>query len=204
MNHRLRRITATFGLLALVSGPLVAHGGKYMGPTDTVPPAPGTGGGGRTGNPDGPSGTGPTTPGGSGPTTPGSVPGGGSTGSPVGPTGTAPQGGTTGPRGGMLDGDDTTWDQWWEFNKDPYLRLRDAVRSGVLTTGGDDDFLVGQTLRPNDNSSLRPSAEMIQGEILPALKKAIDSTEQRDINSSCMVAMAKIGVDHPDFTLRSV
>jgi len=100
--------------------------------------------------------------------------------------------------------DDTTWEQWWEFNKDPYLRLRDAVRSGGLSTGDDGDFPVGATLRPSDHTSLRPSAETIQGEILPALKKAIDSTEQRDINSSCMVAMAKIGVDHPDFTLRSV
>ena len=34
----------------------------------------------------------------------------------------------------------------------------------------------------------------------PALKKAIDSTDQRDINSSCMIAMAKIGADHADFT----
>ena len=33
----------------------------------------------------------------------------------------------------------------------------------------------------------------------PALKKAIDSTDQRDINSSCMVAMAKIGQNHPEF-----
>ena len=204
MNHRLRRITAALGLLALVSGPLLAHGGKYMGPGDTVPPAPGGSGGGRTGTPAGPNGTGPTTPGGSGPVAPGNVPGGGSTGSPVGPTGSTPTGGTTGPRGGALVVDLTTWDQWWEFNKDPYLRLRDAVHSGGVTTGDDGDFPVGATLRPADNSSLRPSAEMIQGEILPALKKAIDSTDQRDINSSCMVAMAKIGVDHPDFTLRSV
>jgi hypothetical protein len=43
------------------------------------------------------------------------------------------------------------------------------------------------------------------GEILPALKKAIDDTPtQRDINSSCMVAMAKIGADHNDFKLIDV
>ena len=77
-------------------------------------------------------------------------------------------------------------------------------RQGGNTTGGDDDFYLGPTKRPDNRNSLRPSSEQILGEILPALKKAIDSTEQRDINSSCMVAMAKVGVDHPDFTLRSV
>jgi len=204
MNHRLRRITAALGLLALVSAPLLAHGGKYMGPGDTVPPAPGGGGGGRGATPDGPGGGRPTTPGGGGPVLPGGGPAGGETGRPVGPTGVPPAGGLTGPRGGALPEDLTTWDQWWEFNKDPYIRLRDAVLAGGVSTGDDGDFPVGSTVRPNDNTSLRPSAEMIQGEILPALKKAIDSTDQRDINSSCMVAMAKIGVDHPDFTLRSV
>jgi len=42
---------------------------------------------------------------------------------------------------------------------------------------------------------MRPTDDEKKTNILPALKKAIDSTEQRDINSSCMVAMAKIGND---------
>src|SRR5262249_47054822 len=46
---------------------------------------------------------------------------------------------------------------------------------------------------------LRPTEEEKQTRILPALKRAIDSTEQLDITSSCMVAMAKIGKhDLPD------
>ena len=52
--------------------------------------------------------------------------------------------------------------------------------------------------------SMRPTTEDILGRILPALKKAIDSTDQKDINSSCMVAMAKIGKDHPEFKLKDV
>ncbi|MBL8739056.1 MAG: hypothetical protein JNL12_21705, partial [Planctomycetes bacterium] len=207
MKNLLLSALCGLGLAALLPETAHAHGGQYRGPGDTVPPAPGGGGGGRTGGPAGPSTggpAGPSTGGPAGPSTGG--PGGPSTGGPAATGGAPPAAGTTGgPRGGALQDDLTTWNYWWEFNKDPYIRLRDAVvaNSGV-TTGDDGDFPVGSTLRPNDNSSLRPSAEMIQGEILPALKKAIDSTEQRDINSSCMVAMAKIGVDHPDFTLRSV
>ena len=40
--------------------------------------------------------------------------------------------------------------------------------------------------------------------VYEALKKAIDSTDQRDINSSCMIAMAKIGQNHPEFKLKDV
>lgn len=191
------------GLVA-VSETVRAHGGEYRGPRDTVPPSPG-GGGGRTGGP-----AGPTTGGPGGPSAP--SPGSPGTGGPAGPTtggpttgGAPPAGGTTGgPRGAQLDDDLTRWDYWWEFNKDPYIRLRDSVHSGGAITSTDDDFFVGSTMRKDNRGSLRPSSEQILGDILPALKKAIDSTTQRDINSSCMIAMAKIGVDHPDFTLRSV
>ena len=193
------------GLVVVLPENVRAHGGQYRGPGDTVPPGPG-GSGGRTGGPGGPSTGGP-----GGPSTGG--PGGPSTGGPGAPStggpvtgGAAPGAPTTGGGGYRPPSDDLTrWDFWWEFNKDPYIRLRDAVLAGPgNTTGGDDDFYMGSTLRPDDRSSLRPSSQQILGEILPALKKAIDSTDQRDINSSCMVAMAKIGVDHPDFTLRSV
>jgi len=103
----------------------------------------------------------------------------------------------------QLQDDLTTWNFWWEFNKDPFIRLRDAVLSGGPQTGSD-DFYLGSTRKSSARDSLRPTTEDIMGEILPALKKAIDSTDQRDINSSCMVAMAKIGQDHPEFKLKDV
>ncbi len=191
------------GLLALLPETGHAHGGQYRGPGDVVPPSPGGGGGGgssggpsgpTTGGPAGPSApapSGPTTGGGSGPTTGGpGAPGGG-------------RGPTTGGRGVQIDDDLTEWKFWWEFNKDPFIRLKDAVQQGGAQTGSD-DFFLGSTRRSEARDSLKPTEEQILGEILPALKKAIDSTEQRDINSSCMVAMAKIGTDHPDFKLIDV
>lgn len=188
------------GLVALLPETGRAHGGQYRGPGDVVPPSPG--GGGRSGGPAGPTTggpAGPSAPAPSGPATGG--PGGPTTGGPSGPGGG--RGPTTGGRGAQIEDDLTTWNYWWEFNKDPFIRLKDAVQQGGPTTGSD-DFYLGATRRSDAKDSMKPTTEQIMGDILPALKKAIDSTEQRDINSSCMVAMAKIGADHPDFKLIDV
>lgn len=92
---------------------------------------------------------------------------------------------------------------WWEFNKDPFIRLRDAVQSGGAQTGSDDHFL-GGVKRGAAKDSMKPTDDQIMGEILPALKKAIDSTEDVDIVGAVMVAMAKVGRDHKDFKLFDV
>jgi HEAT repeats len=192
-------------LMALLPETGRAHGGQYRGPGDVVPPSPG--GGGRTGGPAGPTTggpAGPSAPGPSGPATGG--PAGPSTGGPAGPAGG--RGPQTGGRGAQLEDDLTRWDFWWEFNKDPFIRLRDAVLAGGAITGSD-DFYLGSTRRSEAKDSMRPSDADIMGEILPALRKALGDWErtsgaQVDIPSSCMVAMAKIGKDHNDFKLVDV
>ncbi|MCC7397686.1 MAG: hypothetical protein IT455_11540 [Planctomycetes bacterium] len=181
--------------------PLAAHGGGYKGPPDMVPPS---NGGGRPTTPSGP--TGPTTP---------------TTGQPTGPTAPAPTAPPTGgqrnptsPRpsappqphgrtgGGTEAGPDfTEWSYWWNFNSDPYLRLKESVHDGSPTTG-DSDFYLGKR-RGEGRDLLRPTRAQVQ-ELLPALKRAIDSTEQRDITSAGMIAMAKIGQNHTDFRLIDV
>ncbi|MBL8748300.1 MAG: HEAT repeat domain-containing protein [Planctomycetes bacterium] len=189
------------GLMFLFAEQGHAHGGQYRGPGDVVPPGGGGGGGGSSGGPSGPTTGGPSGPSAPAPTGPTTGGGGPSTGGPSGPGGGA-GGPKTGGRGSQLDDDLTEWTFWWEFNKDPFIRLKDAVQSGGTVTGSDDFYLGNR--RSEAKNSLRPTEEQITGEILPALKKAIDSTDQRDMTSSCMVAMAKIGKDHPDFSLISV
>jgi hypothetical protein len=187
------------GLFALAPS-VHAHGGQYRGPGDVVPPSPGGGRG--TGGPGGPSTggpAGPSTPGPSGPSTPGAS--GPSTGGPAAP-GAGPGGPATG-GGGPPEDDLTRWMFWWEFNKDPFIRLRDSVHSGGVQTGSDDFFLGGQR-RGAAKDSMKPTEDQIMGEILPALKKAIDSTEDVDIVGAVMVAMAKVGKDHQDFKLLDV
>ncbi|MEC7584534.1 MAG: hypothetical protein VYE77_09460 [Planctomycetota bacterium] len=95
------------------------------------------------------------------------------------------------------------WEFWWEFNKDPYIRLKDAIHANTVVSGSDKWFL-GATRRMDARDSLAPSEQDKLRVILPSLKKALDSTDQHDINSSCMVAMAKIGRDHTEFKLIDV
>ncbi|MBL8730550.1 MAG: hypothetical protein JNM25_19180 [Planctomycetes bacterium] len=192
----------TAGVLFLIHGLCPAHGGQYTGPGDVVPPGGGGGhGGGNSGDPTGPTTggpAGPRMPSPRGPTTGGNT--GPSTGGPGTPGGG--RGPTTGGGGIQLDPDLTEWTFWWEFNKDPFIRLKEAVHSDTPQTGND-DFYLGN--RRNDaRDSMKPTDQQVRDEILPALKKAIDSTDQPDINSSCMVAMAKVGTNHPDFKLLDV
>jgi hypothetical protein len=185
-------LLSSLACAAFVTGSAFAHGGQYRGPGDVVPPNPG-GGGPKTPGPGGPSTPGPggpSTPGPSGPSTPG--PSGPTTGGPSGPG--ASRGPTTGPKGIQLDDDLTQWQFWWEFNKDPYIRLKEAIHAGGPASGGDLVF-IGVTKRGEAKDVMKPS-ETEKKELLPTLKRALDgSGDDRDITSSCMVAMAKIGMD---------
>ncbi|MAE77394.1 MAG: hypothetical protein CMJ85_11055 [Planctomycetes bacterium] len=191
MRTKLIACVAISGSLLLPTD-LFAHGGQYRGPGDVVPPG-GGGGGGQSGNPGGP-----TTPGPGGPTTP--TPGGPTTPgpqTPTGPTGGGSRAGPTtgGPRGVQLGDDLNQWQFWWEFNKDPYLNLKARVRAGSTTTGSD-DFLMGRGLKSEASDTLAPSERDLKGLVIPALKKVLDDpASNRDIVSSCMIALAKIGKD---------
>ncbi len=196
----IRTLTCALGVIAMTlsSTPLLAHGGIYRGPEDVVPP-PGSGG--RTGGPRGPAG--PTTGAPRSPTAPvpaGTGPAGPTTGGPRNPGGRGGAGGRTG--GIQLTADLSTWRYWWEFNKHSYIGLREAIhQTGPIT--GSDVFWLG-TRRQQSQNMLAPTNTQIHQDVLPSLKRAIDSTEQRDIVSSCMIAMAKIGQDHEKFKLVDV
>ncbi|MGE3172003.1 MAG: HEAT repeat domain-containing protein [Planctomycetota bacterium] len=209
MATRLLFAGLVLGALVLLPSTSPAHGGQYAGgmyrgPGDVVPPSPSGGTGTRGSGPAGPGPGGPSTPGPGGPAAPGPAgPGSGSptTGGPAGPAGT--RGPTTGGRGLQLDDDQTRWELWWEMNKDPHIRLKDAIHSRVAVSGSA-EFWLGATRRVEAADHLRPTERDVLEQVLPALKKAIDSTDNRDIGSSCMVAMAKVGRDHPGFRLRDV
>jgi HEAT repeat protein len=102
-----------------------------------------------------------------------------------------------------LDADFTSWVYWWGLNRDPYLLLKDAVNAAVPASGSEEVYLGPTRMRPA-RDSMAPSETTKRDVILPALKKAIDSTDNNDIASSCMIAMAKVGRNRDDFTLREV
>ncbi len=124
-----------------------------------------------------------------GPNTPGGmVPGTGAPGIP---------GPTTGRRSYS---DQSDWRVWWEFNKDPYLRLRDGLAGGVMI-GGSDEFFLGP-IRNEEGAGRRvPSEDERRKQLVPALGKALKVSHNRDMTTAGLIALAKIGLDHPDVAL---
>jgi HEAT repeat protein len=182
-------LTALAGTLLPDLAAAVPHGGQYRGPEDTVPPG-GSPRNGRSG------GNGPTTPGPTGPSSP-------KPGSPTGPStgpGTGPGGGpgggpTTGPRGVDVGPDLSLWQYWWEFNKDPFLQLKRRLHTTGPTTG-DLDFVKGRGYVDDVIATQRPSETDIKSKVIPALRAALqDGASSRDLRSSCLIALAKIGRD---------
>ena len=126
MRRLLISVSALAGLLGLLTLTAYGHGGQYRGPGDVVPPN--LGGSGDTnppGNPGGPGTPGPGAPPstgrpnvgtGGGPAVPGAVQGG---------AGRA-RTGNVGTRRGGGEGFEQ-WEFWWEYNKEPYLNLRQRL-----------------------------------------------------------------------------
>ncbi len=166
--------------LALAAS-LSAHGGQYRGPGEVVPPSSsssrsagsaGAGTGSGSGSPAGASGT--------------------ATGSSAGGaarTSAAASGGPL-PRGVPLDDDLTRWEFWWEFRKDPYLRLRNSLYRPRAATNPDP--LAWRT----HHGPLQPPTDQDRAKIaVPALLEALSRSEDRDTITGCLVALAKIGID---------
>ena len=184
--------SVTGSLLFLAAGDLSGHGGVYRGPGDTVPPTAGGGpgtGGPNTGGPVTPGPGGPTTPGGGrGPTTPGggpAVPGGGG-GAPRGPTTPGGAGGKKNRGGEGFE----QWQFWWEYNKEPYLNLRERLGSSTSQSGGI-GFLTGAGRKNAASTSKRPTASEVNAKIVPILKSVLDE-DDADIVDSAVLALGRV------------
>jgi HEAT repeat protein len=186
-------ILALLAALA-AAAPLTAHGGTYRAPGDAVP---GLGGGSGT-----------AAAGGNAPGSPGAGAASGTTGAGAGPSAAGPGAGPgpaaggisgRGPAGTPVGEDLTRWSYFWEFRKDSFLRLRDRVHD-TGTVKNSDSFFMGAGARAGIDT-LRPTEAQVRGEILPALHRALESTGQRDITSSCLVALAKVGLEDRYFEL---
>jgi HEAT repeats len=103
-------------------------------------------------------------------------------------------------RGAPIGEDLSKWQYWWEFNQDSYLLLKDSLRRSSVVVGSDEQFM-GATRNPIAHLSARPSDADIDGRVVPALREALRTTTNRDVISSCLVALAKIGRESDEFAL---
>src|SRR5262249_14802794 len=99
-------------------------------------------------------------------------------------------------RGVAIEDDPARWDLWWEFRKDPYLRLRDHVHGGA----NDVDALLGGA-RPHGQPCMPPTRDDVDRDVVPALAAALADAADRDTITGCLVALAKIGRGAPGIPL---
>jgi HEAT repeat protein len=173
---------------------LSAHGGQYRGPSAVAPPS--SSGGNVPGSvgdvvPKS-TGTGTTAKSGGSGSSSGAIP---SAGSSAGP------GPARGPRGMPIDDDLGRWEFWWEFGKDPYLRLREAIYAGAGSTS--EDPLLGRSLPFRQRNSEPPTPADL-ARVAEALVGSLHKASDRDTISGCIVALAKIGRDGANWRLHDV
>ncbi|MBL8897889.1 MAG: hypothetical protein JNM84_09680 [Planctomycetes bacterium] len=196
-KHTLWIGATLLGSALLLTGPSYGHGGQYRGPGDVVPP--------QSGSPGGPSG--PVTPGGpsgpstpSGPQTPNS-PSGPAT--PSGPTGSSgPSTGPTTNPGLDISAPLTSWNFWWEFNRERFLNLKRKI-SAVQPATESDDFYLG-IVNKSAKDVIGVPRETVEAQILPAIRAVLkDKSRMRDEVSSALVAIAKFGLE-PEQTVKDI
>jgi HEAT repeat protein len=84
-----------------------------------------------------------------------------------------------------------TWQTWWEFNKEPYLKSR--VRGIKAPITGSDDFYLGPRRSGQLIDVLRATAKDREDSITPALVALLEAERNRDIQSACLIALGKVG-----------
>jgi len=95
-----------------------------------------------------------------------------------------------------------TWQTWWEFNKEPYLKSRIKGITPPIT--GSDDFYLGQRRAMQLTDVLQATKKDRQERIVPALVKMLEKDRSRDIQSASVIALGKVGLDGAGIQLEKV
>ena len=180
-------MTASLASLWLGLSPaVVAHGGKYEGPRDTVPPS--TGSPGDSTPPSG-TGTGTTVP------PPSTTPAGRGPAHPTSPGGQPPVGtpGQSRPSTGLgkhssQTGSYEQWEFWWEANDDAFLGLKERLRKQDVFTEGVGG--IGRSRAADDTRRMR-----VNGDDLARIRAALLvslASDEADIVDSAALALARI------------
>ena len=86
--------------------------------------------------------------------------------------------------------DRTSWQVWWEYNKDAYLDLRRQLDARVLT--GSDTFFLGRGDTSLARDVRRPSPDEIANRVVPALADTLASASDPGMLQRSMIALARI------------
>ena len=106
---------------------------------------------------------------------------------------------TTAPRSSSSTG--TSWQLWWEHNKEDLLRPREDVSGPV---SGSDEFYLGARRGVVSRASVLPTDADRADRIAKALAEVLVASSDRDLTTASMVGLAKVGFDLPTRRLRDL
>lgn len=86
-----------------------------------------------------------------------------------------------------------TWRTWWDANKSSYL-LRPTDDANPLTAGSDDYYLGLRLPEPIRDIHATTKDDRLN-RIVPALAALMAAEPGRDVQSACLVALGKVGLD---------
>ena len=179
MRHSVLIAPLVVCALALAAPRAAAHGGQYPAPADA----------GAGGLSSGGSGAPPTNPQGA------NAP---NVGSPSAGVGSGPDsGGRVGkngrgqPRTGFeLQNQTSSWELWWEANKDKYLDLRDRPFAGPQSRGVL-KHMTGFGRHDASAPTRRPDASRVESDVAPLLHQLLAAGVERDVLDSSVLALAR-------------
>lgn len=94
-----------------------------------------------------------------------------------------------------------TWQGWWETRREPLMRERTAP-TGPIT--GSDDLHLGVRRGEGAPSPLVVTDVDRRDRIVPALLAMLADSSSRDVQTACLIALAKLGLDAPKASLEDV
>lgn len=160
-----RALIVLFPLLSTATVP-TPHGAPYVPPPPEEPAAPSTP---KTGTP-----TGPAVPAGPSTNPRPSAPGSPGTGGPG-------LGAATGT--GNAGADSASWELWWQYNRDGFLRLKEHVQAVDVRTG---------EARDENGSNEVPGLDTSLELVVPALLSILTTERANDVVTSSMIALSRL------------
>ncbi len=97
--------------------------------------------------------------------------------------------------------EEASWQVWWELNKDPFVQPQPGALAGPTT--GSDDFYLGRR-RGVRAETLAPNAIDVLETVVPALVALLEKDRNRDVQTACLMALAKIGRAPQDVDLEAL
>ena len=79
-----------------------------------------------------------------------------------------------------------SWEDWWHFNRDPYLQVKRAVGAGLPATAADEIVSGKVRAAPSGGEGMR-------SKVLPALRGIVETEKATELVGGAMVALARAG-----------